>query len=119
MAAQRPGPVLVTGVNSGIGMASLLRFASRGWDVWGTVRSAAKAEAVTAAADEAGVAERVHPLVLDVSDHDAVIAAWPELPAFYGVVNNAGMSEIGAIEEVSVADAKALLDVNLIAPAVV
>jgi len=57
--------------------------------------------------------------VLDVSNHDAVVAAWPTLPAFYAVVNNAGYSELGAVEEVSAAQAKKQLDVNLIAPAVV
>ncbi len=119
MADGRPGPVLVTGANSGIGLVSALRFASRGWDTWGTVRTAAKGDDLVAAAEKQNVAERIHPVVLDVSDHDAIVAAWPDLPAFYGVVNNAGYSEMGAVEEVSAADAKAQLDVNLVAPAVV
>ena len=119
MAANKPGPVLVTGANSGIGLASVLLLAQRGWDVHGTVRSASKAEALRAAAKEAKVAARVHPLVLDVSDHAAVVAAWPQLPEFYAVVNNAGYSETGAIEEVSAERAQAQLAVNLIAPAVI
>lgn len=117
--ADKEGPVLVTGANSGFGLAATLRFAERGWDTWGTVRSTAKARELAAAADEVGVGERVHPLVLDVSDHDAVVDAWPDLPPFYGVVNNAGYSELGAVEEVTAAQAKAQLDINLIAPAVV
>jgi NAD(P)-dependent dehydrogenase (short-subunit alcohol dehydrogenase family) len=115
----RPGPVLVTGANSGIGLAATLRFARRGWTTWGTVRSRAKATVLRRAARDAGVAELVHPLVLDVSDHDAVVARWPSLPAFFAVVNNAGYSELGAVEEVSAAEAKRQLDVNLVAPAVV
>lgn len=117
--AARLGPVLVTGANSGIGLASVLRFASRGWETWGTVRSEAKAEVLADAARAAGVAGNVHPLVLDVSDHDAVVARWPELPGFHAVVNNAGYSELGAVEEVSAEQAKRQLDVNLVAPAVV
>jgi NAD(P)-dependent dehydrogenase (short-subunit alcohol dehydrogenase family) len=117
--ADRPGPVLVTGANSGFGLAASLRLAGRGWDTWGTVRSRAKAKVLRDAAREAGVSERVHPLVLDVSDHEAVVARWPRLPKFYAVVNNAGYSELGAVEEVTAAEAKRQLDVNLIAPAVV
>jgi NAD(P)-dependent dehydrogenase (short-subunit alcohol dehydrogenase family) len=116
---ERPGPVLVTGANSGIGLASTLRFAAKGWEAWGTVRSKAKAKVLADAARAAGVADRVHTLVLDVSDHDAVVARWPTLPPFYAVVNNAGYSELGAVEEVTAAQAKRQLDVNLIAPAVV
>jgi NAD(P)-dependent dehydrogenase (short-subunit alcohol dehydrogenase family) len=115
----RPGPVLITGANSGIGLSTALRLASRGWDTWGTVRTATKGNDLAAEARKEGVGARVHPLVLDISDHDAIVAAWPELPDFYAVVNNAGYSEMGAIEEVSAADAKAQLDVNLVAPAVV
>ena len=119
MRTERPGPVLVTGANSGIGLATLLRFASRGGRRGGTVRTKAKAADVKKAAKDAGCGDLVHPVVLDVSDHDAIVATWPELPPFYGVVNNAGMSETGAVEEVSAAEAKALLDINLVAPAIV
>jgi NAD(P)-dependent dehydrogenase (short-subunit alcohol dehydrogenase family) len=116
---ERPGPVIVTGANSGIGLATTLRFAARGWDVWGTVRSQAKADELAGAVEDRNAKGRVHPVVLDVSDHDAVVAAWGDLPAFYAVVNNAGYSEMGAVEEVSAAEARRQLDVNLIAPAIV
>jgi len=119
MADKKPGSVLVTGANSGIGLATVLRLAQRGWDVYGSVRSAAKAAALRDAAKGEKFAGRVHPLVLDVSDHAAVVAAWPDLPEFYAVVNNAGYSETGAIEEVSAQRARAQLDVNVIAPAVI
>ena len=118
MAAHR-GPVIVTGANSGIGLASVLRFASRGWETWGTVRSEAKAEELRAAASDADCAARVRPLVLDVSDHERVVAEWKHLPDFFAVVNNAGYSQSGAVEEVSAAQARAQLDVNLISPAIV
>ena len=119
MAAARLGPVIVTGANSGIGLASVLRFASRGFETWGTVRSESKADELREAAAAAGCAASVRPLVLDVSDHARVVEAWKELPDFYAVVNNAGFSQSGAVEEVSAELARAQLDVNLIAPAVV
>jgi len=117
--AARLGPVIVTGANSGIGLASVLRFASRGWETWGTVRSEAKADALREAAAEAGCADRVRPLVLDVSDHERVVEVWQDLPDFFAVVNNAGFSQSGAVEDVSAAQARAQLDVNLISPAIV
>jgi NAD(P)-dependent dehydrogenase (short-subunit alcohol dehydrogenase family) len=117
--ADKPGPVLMTGANSGIGLAATLLLARRGWDTWGTVRSKSKAKTLRDAATEAGVGDRVHPVVLDVSDDKAVVREWPDLPDFYGVVNNAGYSELGAVEEVTAEQARAQLDVNLIAPAVV
>jgi NAD(P)-dependent dehydrogenase (short-subunit alcohol dehydrogenase family) len=117
--AAKPGPVLVTGANSGIGLATTVLLARRGWETWGTVRSTAKAADLQQAAAEAGVGALVRPLVLDVSDDAAVRARWPELPPFYAVVNNAGYSEMGAVEEVSAQDARAQLDVNVVAPAVV
>jgi NAD(P)-dependent dehydrogenase (short-subunit alcohol dehydrogenase family) len=110
---------LVTGANSGIGLATALRLAEHDWTVYGTVRGDAKADALRDAAREKKLGRRVHPIVLDVSDHAAVVDAWRDLPDFYAVVNNAGYSETGAVEEVSAAQAKAQLDVNLVAPAVV
>jgi len=47
--------VLITGANSGIGLATALELARRGFDSVGSVRSAAKARAVRKAAAEAGV----------------------------------------------------------------
>ncbi len=119
MTTSRPGPVLVTGANSGIGLATALRLAERDWTVYGSVRGEAKADALRQVAKERKLGRRVHALVLDVSDHESVVDAWKDLPDFYAVVNNAGYSETGAIEDVTAAQAKAQLDVNLVAPAIV
>ena len=119
MIADKPGPVLVTGANSGIGLATTLLLARRGWETWGTVRSKAKAKALSDAAAADKVDALVKPVVLDVSDDKAVVRRWSELPDFYAVVNNAGYSELGAVEDVTAAQARKQLDVNLIAPAVV
>src|SRR4051794_23169248 len=81
--ADKPGPVIVTGANSGIGLATTLLLARRGWQTWGTVRSRSKGSALAEAADAAGVGGLVHAVTLDVSDDKAVVDRWPELPDFY------------------------------------
>jgi NAD(P)-dependent dehydrogenase (short-subunit alcohol dehydrogenase family) len=76
--ADKPGPVLVTGANSGIGLATTLLLARRGWQTWGTVRSKAKAKALSDAAAAAKVDALVQPVVLDVSD--ATVKGTPRTP---------------------------------------
>ena len=61
--------VLTTGANSGIGLATAIELARRGYDSVGSVRSTAKGRAVTRTAAEAGV--RVRTVTLDVTDPEA------------------------------------------------
>ena len=61
--------VLVTGANTGIGLATVLELARRGFHTIGTVRSDAKAAVVIRAAADAGVV--VETLMLDVTDAEA------------------------------------------------
>ncbi len=58
--------VVTTGANSGIGLATVLELARRGFRSVGTVRSAEKGEIVAKAAAEAGV--DVQTVLLDVTD---------------------------------------------------
>ena len=109
----------MTGANSGIGLAAALLLAGRGWKTWGTVRSPAKARVLRRAAADAGVGDHVTAVVLDVSDHDAVVARWRRMPRFWAVVNNAGRSLSGAVEDVSADEATAILGINLVTPAVI
>lgn len=104
---------LVTGANSGIGLATVLELAGRGFRTIGTVRSDAKAEIVDAAAGEAGVT--VETRLLDVTDVDqcAAVLADLELDA---LVNNAGYGLTGAVEDTSDDDARAILETMTLAP---
>jgi NAD(P)-dependent dehydrogenase (short-subunit alcohol dehydrogenase family) len=53
---RRDQTVLTTGANSGIGLATVLEVARRGYRTVGTVRSPEKADAVMAAASKAAAA---------------------------------------------------------------
>ena len=94
---------LVTGANSGIGLATVLELARRGWRTVGTVRSDVKADHVLKAAADAGV--EVTAAQLDVTDEDGcrrVVETYePD-----AIVNNAGYSAFGAVEDVTDAEAR-------------
>ncbi len=105
--------VLVTGANSGIGLATVIELARRGFRAVGTVRSAAKADAVAAAAADAGV--EVQTVDLDVTDADRCAEVVAEVEPF-ALVNNAGYSLTGAIEDVTDDEAHRLFETMVHAP---
>jgi NAD(P)-dependent dehydrogenase (short-subunit alcohol dehydrogenase family) len=107
--------VLTTGANSGIGLATALEVARRGYRSVGSVRSAAKAAVVHSAAAEAGV--EVETVLLDVVDPAGCEQVVADLSPIYGLVNNAGVGGVGAVEEVADDEARGLLEVMLLAPA--
>ena len=105
--------VLTTGANSGIGLATVLELARRGYRSVGSVRSEAKAETVAKAAADAGV--EVETVLLDVNDADACARVVQGL-SLYGLVNNAGYGGAGAVEDVDDDAARAQLETMLVAP---
>ncbi len=111
--AEAPRAVLTTGANSGIGLATVLEVARRGFRSVGTVRSEEKAEAVHKAAADAGV--EVETLIMDVTDARACGDAIRHLRP-YGIVNNAGYPVTGAVEEVTDEQARAALETMVVAP---
>ena len=108
-----PKTVLVTGASSGIGLATVVELAGRGFDVVGTVRSRAKARPVRDAAREAGV--EVRTVLLDVTDAASCKRVVDRIRPF-GLVNNAGTSFTGAVEDVGDAEARAALETMALAP---
>src|SRR5687768_1215974 len=91
------GPVLVTGANAGLGLATCLELARRGFDVVGTVRSDAKADLVRKAAAEAGV--DVDTRLLDIDDADWCAEVVADVRP-WGLVNNAGIVDQRPVEDV-------------------
>ena len=98
--------VLITGASSGIGQATAELLAARGFTVFGTSR----------APDQ--IARSYALLPLDVRSDASVEAAIQSVLDRAGridvLVNNAGYSQAGAIEETSIADVQAQFDTNLL-----
>lgn len=107
--------IVVTGASRGIGRATALAFAQRGFDVALLARSAADLEAVAQACRELGVAAHAHPC--DVADPDSVQAASNAIKQACGapraVVNNAGVVHRAPLVETSVAEWRKVVSINL------
>ncbi len=105
--------VLTTGANSGIGLATAVKLATLGFRSIGTVRSESKAAAVMAAAKEADV--RVETVLLDVTDAMRCAEVVNQVRP-WAIVNNAGYSGVGAIEDVGDDEARRQLETMVVAP---
>jgi len=107
--------VLVTGAGTGFGLATSLRLAARGFEVFATIPEPGQEEGVQAAAAEAGV--RLQVLRLDVTDGasaaSAVASAAGRPGGLYAVVNNAGLGLRGFFEDLADEEIRRLFDVNV------
>jgi NAD(P)-dependent dehydrogenase (short-subunit alcohol dehydrogenase family) len=110
----RRGKVLVTGANSGLGLATSIELAGAGYEVVGSVRSEAKAAALHDAAEAEGVV--VEHVIMDVTDAAACEAAVKQVGPLYGLVNNAGGGGTGAVEDVSDDEARHTLEAMVVGP---
>jgi NAD(P)-dependent dehydrogenase (short-subunit alcohol dehydrogenase family) len=103
MAVSRKRVVLVTGASSGIGQSCAEFFARLGFRVYGASRRPA-------------VSPLVESIAMDITDDASVCDGLAALIAREGridiVVNNAGISIAGAVEDTSIAEARELFDVN-------
>lgn len=99
--------ILITGASSGIGRAAAELLAKRGHRVFGTTRSASTAPAI----------EGAELLSLDVRDEASAANCVQEVlrraERIDVLVNNAGYSLFGAVEETSPEEAQALFDTNV------
>jgi NAD(P)-dependent dehydrogenase (short-subunit alcohol dehydrogenase family) len=87
--------------------------ARRGYRSIGTVRSDEKADVLRDAASKAGVT--VEAAILDVTDADACAEVMGRFE-LYGLVNNAGYTNTGAVEDTSDADVRHQLETMTVAP---
>jgi len=109
MAASVSKAVLITGCSTGIGRASALRLAGHGWTVYATAR---RPETLTEL-ERAGC----KTLALDVTDEDSMRAAVSTVQDAEGAVgvliNNAGYSQGGPIEQVPMEAVRRQFETNV------
>ena len=109
--------VVITGASTGIGWATAKLLLGRGFRVFGSVRKQADADRLRG---EFGA--NFTPLLFDVTDQAAVLAAAREVRAalrgetLFGLVNNAGIAVAGPVLELSVDEFRRQMDVNVIGP---
>lgn len=105
---------LVTGSTDGLGFAAARLLAEAGAEVWVNGRS--KNRVADALARMPGAAR---PLVLDVADEGACVAAMEDIAAAGGLdilVNNVGQRDRRSLPEFSRSDLQALWEVDLVSP---
>ena len=105
--------VLITGANSGIGLATVVEAARQGYRAVGSVRSRGKASTVKTAAKESGL--EVETVLLDLDDAAACRRVVDRFRP-YALVNNAGHPITGAVEDIDDAEVRAVFETMVIAP---
>lgn len=114
--------VLVTGASSGIGRATALEMAGRGWRVLAGVRRPIDGEELAQAAVDGGAAGHVEWLPLDLLRPGDIAAAADRLRmasrggGLDGLVNSAGIALSGPLELLPLDRLREQLEVNSIAP---
>lgn len=106
--------VLVTGTSSGIGLATAIALAKVGWNTVATVRNLNRVSALEDAAAAAGVTLDIQEL--DVTDASSIERAVNGIIARHGhldaLVNNAGAASVGTIEQGTIEEYRAAMEVN-------
>jgi NAD(P)-dependent dehydrogenase (short-subunit alcohol dehydrogenase family) len=101
--------VLITGCSSGIGKATALRLVKGGWTVYASARRVESLRDLAAAG--------CRTIGLDVNDEASMVAAVSAIEREHGaigvLVNNAGYSQSGALETVSVERLRRQFETNV------
>jgi NADP-dependent 3-hydroxy acid dehydrogenase YdfG len=116
MASDPARTAIVTGASSGIGAATAVSMARRGWRVAVGARRSERVEAVAKQVDEAGGEGFAH--VLDVTDPDSATAFVEAVEARFGpvdlLVNNAGQNLSARLDEATDDELRLDVEVNLL-----
>ena len=109
--------VLITGTSTGIGQATAVTQAARGWRVFATMRNLEKRGLLEQALKEAGVQNGVEIEQLDVNDAVSIRSAVASTLSQTGnkldaVVHNAGVAAAGALEDVPESELRRVMETN-------
>jgi NAD(P)-dependent dehydrogenase (short-subunit alcohol dehydrogenase family) len=111
-----PPVSVVTGANSGIGRATTIAFAQAGYRVFATVRALAKADKLLVKARDAGLADRISLIEMDVADSASVTRGFAEIFASTNhvdvLVNNAGVGGNSVTEECPIDTYSEVFNIN-------
>jgi NAD(P)-dependent dehydrogenase (short-subunit alcohol dehydrogenase family) len=108
--AETTKPVaLVTGASSGLGKDFALRLLGEGYVVYGAARRVDRMQEIKAAGGRV--------LQMDVTDDNAMVATVDQIIREQGridvLINNAGYGQYGALEDVTIDDARRQMEINL------
>ncbi|MGM4919034.1 SDR family NAD(P)-dependent oxidoreductase [Tardiphaga sp. 813_E8_N1_3] len=112
--------IVVTGVSTGIGHATVKVLLARGFRVFGSVRKQADADRL-----QVEFGANFKPLLFDVTEEAAVLAAADYVRSalngetLAGLVNNAGVAVPGALLDLSVDEFRRQIEVNVTGPVIV
>jgi NAD(P)-dependent dehydrogenase (short-subunit alcohol dehydrogenase family) len=112
---QSNGAVVITGASTGIGAATAVHLAKRGFRVFAGVRRKIDGEAL-----KARTTSEITPLIIDITDEATMRAAADSVAGavgekgLAGLVNNAGIVKPAPLEFQPIADLRTQLEVNLI-----
>jgi hypothetical protein len=112
--------VVVTGVSTGIGLETTRLLISNGYRVFGSVRKQVDADRL-----QKEIGGRYVPLIMDVTDADAIQRASEEVGALLGsnklagLVNNAGIVVSGPLLHLRPSELRRQLEANMIGPMMV
>jgi len=102
--------VLITGASAGIGMETARFLNESGYSVYGAARRTSRLKEL----EQLGV----KTLMIDVTNDESMVAGVQQIIATEGridvLINNAGFGSYGAIEDVTMNDARYQLEVNVI-----
>ena len=109
---------LITGCSTGIGLATAIHLAGRGYSVYASVRDLATSEGLRGATEEAGVTLTV--LSLDVDSPESIRAGVERVVEEAGrvdvLVNNAGVGDLWAVEDTTETDLLQMFRTNVFGP---